>query len=795
MKRKLVIAGAVIACAAACQMMNADTAQAAKKYTISKSTKPCNSAYIRAAGYNSKSKNYFTIKSYLEKLKKQGGGTLVLKKGTYKICSTLTVPSNVTIQLKNGVVLKKTDNTGSKALKTGSVMFKLTSAKAKDYKGTKKVVITSNKKATIDLGKVKNAVAIDMGHNYNVTVSNIKFRNKNAGTYINIAGSRTVKVTNCTFQGDETYTGGSYQAAVMVNSYNKTPCKNVKIELNTFSDLENGIRTTKYKKEIYAESVSIRNNKFKNMTVSAVTGKMWTGAVMTGNTIYRSDATKGTAFAFQLYSMTEPEISANTIDKCRTPIYFGRASKIDNSISSAKVASMENNTVTDAVVYYVIQKHDTESRLLYFKDKNEKDFRITPETTPYRGHYEDTSNYTANNAQAKTYYMFRSYMEQLEYAGGGTITVAAGTYTLSHSVCIPSNVTVNFEDGVKIQKVKAINTDMATNKTMFELVPPSKEGIKNSIGGYNGSQNVTLQGSGSTILDCAYTLNSMAVVMGHAQNITIRNIAFTNENGSHFIELNSSKNVTIENCSFTDFKIYNNKSHKEAINIDTTDANNNGFNYEWSNHDRTACDTVMINNCMFTNMGVAVGSHTYSVAMNDVNTQVYHENISIQDCKVSQTYNAGIRMLNWRNAVIKNNEFLGIQGIEDNKGYNYTCILVKGAVNPTITQNKFDKGGTKKNYAVIIYEKTQPAVEGAIAAGYADTYSILSAENREALRENTVTGTCYKRFLTKFADGTNDLYVENGTKKNPDNLFKHAENASEEDNTPITDDGKEDATE
>ena len=277
---------------------------------------------------------------------------------------------------------------------------------------------------------------------------------------------------------------------------------------------------------------------------------------------------------------------------------------------------------------------------------------------------------------------------------------------MSHSVCIPSNVTVNFEDGVKIQKVKAVNTNLATNKTMFELVPPSKEGVKNSVGGYNGSQNVTLQGNGSTIFDCAYTLNAMAVVMGHAQNINIRNIAFTNENGSHFIELNSSKNVTVENCSFTDFKIYNNKSHKEAINVDTTDSNNNGFNYEWSNHDRTACDTVMINNCMFTNIGVAVGSHTYSVAMNDVNTQVYHENITIQNCKVSQTYNAGIRMLNWRNAVINNNEFLGIQGLEDNKGYNYTCILVKGAVNPTITKNTFEKAGMKKNYAVVIYEKT-----------------------------------------------------------------------------------------
>ena len=77
MKRKIVIAGAVIACAAACQFVNADAAQAAKKYTISKTTKPCSSAYIRGKGYNAKSKNYFTIKSYLEKLKKQGGGTPV----------------------------------------------------------------------------------------------------------------------------------------------------------------------------------------------------------------------------------------------------------------------------------------------------------------------------------------------------------------------------------------------------------------------------------------------------------------------------------------------------------------------------------------------------------------------------------------------------------------------------------------------------------------------------------------------------------------------------------------------
>lgn len=120
-----------------------------------------------------------------------------------------------------------------------------------------------------------------------------------------------MKVTNCTFQGNAAYTGGSYQAAVLINAYGRTPCKTVKVTGNTFTNLENGIRTTKYKKQVYSEGVSIQNNKFKNMTVSAVTGKMWTGAAITGNTIYRSDASKGTAFAFQLYSMTEPEISKN----------------------------------------------------------------------------------------------------------------------------------------------------------------------------------------------------------------------------------------------------------------------------------------------------------------------------------------------------------------------------------------------------------------------------------------------------------------------------------------------------
>ncbi|MCI9420580.1 MAG: hypothetical protein HFG32_11300 [Eubacterium sp.] len=752
MKRKVAAAGILLACGVVCGLaQHASESQAAGKYTISKSTKPCNTSYRKLRSYNSKTKHYYTIKSYLEKLKSRGGGTLVLKKGTYKVCSTLVIPSNVTIQLKNGAKLKKTYETGSSSLKPTKTLFKL-SSKAKDYKGTKKVSITGAKNATIDLGQVSNATAIDMAHNYNVNISKIQFKGKKGGAYINIAGSKKVKVEDCSFTNGAKKSGDKFQTAITVNSEGATPCLNVKVQSNTFQKLESGIASTKYKKTAYSTKISIKKNTFTDMENSAIKGKMWDSPVITSNTVKRSDNTNATSSAVRLYSIKDPEVSKNTIQNCGYAVNISRASSVDNTISQAKISSMKNNKVKSLNHYYVPYKNKTTVRLLYFQSKDDNTFTITPSTKPYQERYEEDAAYKANGGQAKTYFMFRSYMEQLEYAGGGTLNVQAGTYKLSHSVCIPSNVTINFQSGVKIQKVKAVDTNLATNKTMFEIVPPSKEQVKNSVSGYNGSQNVTLQGDTNVIIDCDNVLNAMGVVMGHAQNVTIRNIAFTNEYGSHFIELNSSKNVTIENCSFTDFRIYSNKSHKEAINVDTTDLNNNGFNYEWSTHDRTACNTVNINNCMFTNMGAAVGSHTYSVDMS--NQQVYHENVTIQNCKVNQTYNAAVRMWNWRNAVIRNNQFLGIQGLEDNKGYNYTCILVRGAVNPTITGNTFSKGGTKKKCAICIEIRSSASVAAAVSAGYADTICEISEQNYADLKKNTVLEGCYKYYRVEFEDGT-----------------------------------------
>lgn len=71
-------------------------------------------------------------------------------------------------------------------------------------------------------------------------------------------------------------------------------------------------------------------------------------------------------------------------------------------------------------------------------------------------------------------------------------------------------------------------------------------------------------GTGMVRMNCANVKNCMALVMGHARNITIEGITFQNEYGSHFMELNSSCNVTIEKCTFEGFKVLDKKVTRNA---------------------------------------------------------------------------------------------------------------------------------------------------------------------------------------------------------------------------------------
>lgn len=461
-----------------------------------------------------------------------------------------------------------------------------------------------------------------------------------------------------------------------------------------------------------------------------------------------------------------PIVSNNTFTKLGQPIRFTISKKTvkkragrriikrtvitKNSITAKRIAQMKNNTVKKVTHYYVTFSNDgkKQKRLFYYRDKSDNNLYLRPETRPYRERYTDEDTYRGNT---KGYYQLRSYMEQLEYCGGGTLTLKKGTYYISNAVCIPSNVKIVFEDGVVIKKTKAIyQTELDNHKVIFIFVPPSKAKKKESVSGYGGTHDVTMTGIGNVVIDCNNKLPGRGMDMGHCRNIVIENLTFHNQYGSHYIELNSSQNVIVRNCNFWKFRDYKGDTYKEAINIDGTDYAVNGFNHVWSKHDKTVCQNVEITNCKFTDLGTAIGSHTYVANQGQ---QCYHTNIRITDNVFFGSTNCAIRALNWRNVLIADNSFRDI-GIQN--GAKNFSIFMGGVIDATVTRNAF------ANVYVPVTIRQQIQYELERKAGYPISECQITDKNWEdLLSTNVIYGAVFKAAVRY----TKDLQLTDKTLK------------------------------
>lgn len=443
-------------------------------------------------------------------------------------------------------------------------------------------------------------------------------------------------------------------------------------------------------------------------------------------------------------------ISKKTVKKRAGRRIIKRTVIVKNSITAKRIAQMKNNTVKKVTHYYVTFSNDgkKQKRLFYYRDRSDNNLYLRPETRPYRERYTDEDTYRGNT---KGYYQLRSYMEQLEYCGGGTLTLKKGTYYISNAVCIPSNVKIVFEDGVVIKKTKAIyQTELDNHKVIFIFVPPSKAKKKESVSGYGGTHDVTMTGIGNVVIDCNNKLPGRGMDMGHCRNIVIENLTFHNQYGSHYIELNSSQNVIVRNCNFWKFRDYKGDTYKEAINIDGTDYAVNGFNHVWSKHDKTVCQNIEITNCKFTDLGTAIGSHTYVANQGQ---QCYHTNIRITDNVFFGSTNCAIRALNWRNVLIADNSFRDI-GIQN--GAKNFSIFMGGVIDATVTRNAF------ANVYVPVTIRQQIQYELERKAGYPISECQITDKNWEdLLSTNVIYGAVFKAAVRY----TKDLQLTDKTLK------------------------------
>ena len=155
--------------------------------------------------------------------------------------------------------------------------------------------------------------------------------------------------------------------------------------------------------------------------------------------------------------------------------------------------------------------------------KQGKVYKITAKSKPLKA-----SKFTKSslyNKKTRMYFTIRSYMEKFQKKGKGTLILKKGTYTITNTIHVPSNVTIIFEKGVKIVKgTKTNKKKMPAAITLFQLIRPSNAKKKGVYSAYNGEKNIHFVGKGGVSIDMKYMKYGIAFDVAHNDGVTIKKL-------------------------------------------------------------------------------------------------------------------------------------------------------------------------------------------------------------------------------------------------------------------------------
>lgn len=177
-----------------------------------------------------------------------------------------------------------------------------------EYNGAHSIKLIGEGNACIDMTdarKDKISVAVVMGHNKDVEIRGINFKNCLYGHFIEMDASKNIKVTSCTFSNSTEYfekikSGDALTGGGCVNldtpdektkgftqywtSYDCTPNTNVVFKDCDFKYVQYGIETHQYSQGKYHTDVDITNCSFRNVSRYAVQLMNWKTPKITNNT-------------------------------------------------------------------------------------------------------------------------------------------------------------------------------------------------------------------------------------------------------------------------------------------------------------------------------------------------------------------------------------------------------------------------------------------------------------------------------------------------------------------------------
>ncbi|WP_229697331.1 right-handed parallel beta-helix repeat-containing protein [Streptomyces lasiicapitis] len=180
------------------------------------------------------------------------------------------------------------------------------------------------------------------------------------------------------------------------------------------------------------------------------------------------------------------------------------------------------------------------------------------------------------------------------------------------------------------------------------------------FGGYTGHGNITIEGG---VWDCqgaapGLSAAAMCISIGHARDITIRDLEIRDVAGYHAIELNSTKRGTVDTCRFLGYVDTGERDFSEAVQVDL--AKSSGVFGGFGPYDHVACEDITIRTCYFGASGTAgttawprgIGSHSATITR-------WHRRIKIIGCTFEDIPQYGVSAYNWEDTTVTACTFQG----------------------------------------------------------------------------------------------------------------------------------------
>lgn len=308
-------------------------------------------------------------------------------------------------------------------------------------------------------------------------------------------------------------------------------------------------------------------------------------------------------------------------------------------------------------------------------------------------------------------------------APGARLSFAPGTYLVSDELEIKSAVHLDLSDGAIIRRTNP------GAKCIFKNFNATYAPL-----GYAGRSDITISGG---VLDAngeQLDGNVSAIVIAHAQRVTVAHVTVRNVRARHAIEYSAVQQGAIRDCTFEGFLPGDAGSYaSEAVQID------GAFNALGlpdigpAAIDNTPCQSITMRGCISRGYG-SLKSYGRMVGSPFGVDGVWHSAIRISANYAEGMSDYAVRAINWIDAVVEGNTF------EDGNGgiaFLTSSTAVTGSERIIISQNIFRNHGTNTVAA--------PAASGVITVAGLDKSPLV------LLREVIITGNIIKGFAATVA--------------------------------------------